>query len=529
VHSDNNKIYNVSSLGFEEGVVLRSAVHNEFSRNVVADNAIGVEIDADSQANTFSLNAFDNQVDVQSNSSDITWSGHPLTYLYKGNSFSGTLGNYWKSYHGIDITGNGVGNVPYVVAKNSAPVLSNQSALIPLTDRAPLVSLPASYTVLNAEELPAAPLETPQNSNAGIPAGPEGGGQNFIPVPAGSQNPALTPPEPIQGIFFQFWWLILIVIVVSIAAGIRFERYRRGRKQERYEVPETAQKNATVVKKPGVLPPADTDGLHHYAARLPPALERKYPGAIYVAEGGASRVFRVHDAVENRDIAVKVPIRFDEVTGTQFTKELHVWQGLHHKNIVAVYAANIFPVPYIELEYVESSLAATPLPLDPERAVAIISGVAEGLRYAHSQGIIHRDIKPGNILITPDGTPKITDWGLAKTEGTRQSGIIGFSLEYAAPEQLAPNIYGEPGPWTDIFQLGVLFYEILTGRVPFRGDGVGEVTHAILHNDPPPMGLTGSNADRIERVVLKCLQKNPRDRYRSVAEILEDLKNILKP
>ena len=75
--------------------------------------------------------------------------------------------------------------------------------------------------------------------------------------------------------------------------------------------------------------------------------------------------------------------------------------------------------------------------------------------------------KPGNILIAPDGTPKITDWGLSKAEGTKQSGLIGFSLEYAAPEQLAPNLYGEPGPWTDIYQMGVLFYEMLSGHVPF--------------------------------------------------------------
>ena len=106
-------------------------------------------------------------------------------------------------------------------------------------------------------------------------------------------------------------------------------------------------------------------------------------------------------------------------------------------------------------------------PLDETKAAGILLGIAEGLRYAHEQGIVHRDIKPGNILLSQDGTPKITDWGLSKAQGTKQSGIIGFSLEYAAPEQLAPTLYGEPGPWTDIYQLGVLFYEMLTGHVPF--------------------------------------------------------------
>jgi serine/threonine protein kinase len=247
---------------------------------------------------------------------------------------------------------------------------------------------------------------------------------------------------------------------------------------------------------------------------------------MYLAEGGASRVFRAFDTGEGRNIAVKVPIRFDEVTGTQFTKELQVWQGLHHKNIVEIYAANIFPVPYIEMEYVESSLASMKFPLETDRAVEIIRGVAEGLRFAHEQGIVHRDIKPGNILIAPDGTPKISDWGLAKAEGTKQSGIIGFSLEYASPEQLAPNLYGEPGPWTDIYQLGVLFYEMLTGQVPFTGGGMGEVTHAILHDDPPLPQVSGPHADEIQAIIIRCMKKSPKDRYRSVAEILADLRKI---
>jgi eukaryotic-like serine/threonine-protein kinase len=223
---------------------------------------------------------------------------------------------------------------------------------------------------------------------------------------------------------------------------------------------------------------------------------------------------------------VKIPIRFDEVTGTQFTKELHVWEGLHHENIVEIYAANIFPVPYIEMEYVKSTLAAMQFPLEKKQAVEIVKGIAEGLRYAHEQGIVHRDIKPGNIMITPEGVPKISDWGLSKAEGTKQSGLIGFSLEYAAPEQLAPNLYGEPGPWTDIYQMGVLFYEMLAGNVPFRGGGMGEVTQAILHEEPLPLVLEGQDAVLIRDIIKKCMAKNPQDRYGSVSLVLDDLKKV---
>ncbi len=223
---------------------------------------------------------------------------------------------------------------------------------------------------------------------------------------------------------------------------------------------------------------------------------------------------------------MKVPIRFDEVTGSQFTKELTIWEGLHHKNIVELYGANIFPRPYIEMEYVASSLAEMHFPIDEKKAAGIITGIAEGLRYAHEQGIVHRDIKPGNILLTPEGMPKITDWGLSKAQGTKQSGLIGFSLEYAAPEQLAPNLYGEPGPWTDIYQMGVLFYEMLAGHVPFAGDGMGEVTHAILHDEPVPALSGGRNADAINAIIAKCLRKRPQDRYTSVAELLKDLERL---
>jgi len=248
-----------------------------------------------------------------------------------------------------------------------------------------------------------------------------------------------------------------------------------------------------------------------------------------MGEGGVGRVFKAWDVNENRPVAVKIPFRFDEITGSQFTKELHIWQGLHHKNIVEMYAANVFPMPYIEMEYVESSLALMKFPLDSERAIRIISGVAEGLRYAHEQGIVHRDIKPENILITAEDIPKITDWGLAKAlTDTKQTGLISFSLNYAAPEQLAPNTYGEAGKWTDIYQLGVLFYEMVTGRLPFTGAGMGEITQAILHNTPLPPEPAGRNAKAITAIIERCLQKKPQDRYTSVAAILTDLQH-LKP
>jgi len=545
VQSDNNQISNVTITGFEQGIRLKSAVNNEFISNSIVNNTAGITLDQESQVNAFYLNYLDNPLDVESQSGDTTWSSRPSKYQYEGNTYTGSLGNYWKKYTG-SATGTGIGSIPYPIQQNASSLLDLKDSKSAMIDRAPLISLPDRYTLFGREEQQpgTVPGSAPNSGHGSLPGSmPTVPGS--VPTIPGSVTGETIPkessafpgsgpgntnigPPPFPGILVQYWWIVPIALIISAAGGIWYERIRKRKESAGHPDPDTKTGgNTTIVKK--TLPDTrgeDTGGFHHYAARLPPGLEKRYPGAEYVAEGGACRIFRAWDPVEGRDVAVKVPIRFDEVTGTQFTKELHVWQSLHHKNIVEIYAANIFPVPYIEMEFVESSLASIKFPLEKEKAVAIVRGVAEGLLYAHEQGIAHRDIKPGNILIDPDGTAKITDWGLAKAEGTKQSGIIGFSLEYAAPEQLAPNIYGEPGIWTDIYQLGVLFFEMTTGQVPFMGGGMGEITHAIIHDNPPPVSLTGPGSAEIEAIILRCMKKHPKDRYQSVAEIIRDLEKI---
>jgi hypothetical protein len=420
------------------------------------------------------------------------------------------------------------------------------------TDLAPLVHLPGAYTLLVKNATTGAPRNStgigglaragqgiqsgqqqPQGQIPEVSQSPAGQDQfsgNLPSSPASMPGQATIPP--------QEWFLgpllvvILLAIIVSVVIGVWFERNRRKMPPPahvEYVQVNPASTNATVVKRPGQDPSASEEwkDQSYCTVHLPPSLEKKYPDAKFMGEGGVGRVFRAWDPVENRQVAVKIPVRFDEVTGSQFTKELHIWQGLHHPNIVEIYAANVFPMPYIEMEFIESSLATLKFPLDTDRAVRIIAGVAEGLRYAHERGIVHRDIKPENILITEDGVPKITDWGLAKAlTDTKQTGLISFSLNYAAPEQLAPNIYGEAGQWTDIYQLGVLFYEMVTGRLPFSGAGMGEITQAILHNTPLPPEPAGRNAEAIRKIIDRCLQKRPQDRYTSVADIIADLQRL---
>jgi eukaryotic-like serine/threonine-protein kinase len=541
--SDNNRVSGITAAGFSQGIELRNADDNILSGNTITNNSVGIIVDQASHTNTFSLNVIGNTVDVSTQSADNTWFSSRQDYQYRGKAWSGPLGNFWEKYTGQDTGGNGVIGTAYMF-QGSSPAGSQGMGIIQVTDRAPLVSLPSAYTLVrssppfNATTMgglvssPSALSVTPPSEVAeGSPGG--NGGQSpgtggFPSVPGTAGTP---PPVPFAWIIIQFWWVIAIIVVLSLATGIWFERSRRKTTPE--DSPRAlSPRHATIVARPGSAPPAGTGQPEHlyYTARLPPVLEKRYPGAEYIGEGGVGRVFRAWNPDENRCIAVKIPVRFDEVTGRQFTRELHVWQGLHHKNIVEIYAANVFPMPYIEMEYIAQSLADLKFPLPPEKTTAIVRGIAEGLRYAHERGIVHRDIKPENILIAEDGTPRITDWGLAKAmTDTKKTGLISFSLDYAAPEQLAPNIYGEAGEWTDIYQLGVLYYEMVTGRLPSGGTGMGEVTRAILHEVPRPPEAEGAGAGAISRIILRCLAKKPADRYRTVADIIAELDTIPAP
>ena len=547
VQSGNNRISDITITGFDLGIELKGATNNILSGNTISGNDIGVLMDRSSRSNTFLMNRFENiAADLSGQPAENQWYSSGQDYSFQGSSFSGPMGNSWKAYTGTDTDGNGVGDTPFTVTGSA----TGPSGIMEVLDRAPLTALPGSYTLL-VKNTSAVNTTLPSDASRPMDLG-AGRQQVQLQLPPGADSNVLqgqypgdisstvpgkitSPPGGIAmlpRILMDYWWAIGIVIILSLVGGVIFERSRR---RTHLPLPEKFNRtrpsaNTTLVQGSGATggrTAGEWQDQPHYGARLPPALEKRYPEAEYLGEGGVGRVFRAWDATMNRPVAVKIPIRFDEITGTQFTKELHIWQGLHHKNIVEIYAANVFPMPYIEMEFVGSSLANLRFPLSPDRAVRIMNGVMEGLRYAHERGIVHRDIKPENILLTDDESPKITDWGLAKAlSDTRQTGLISFSLNYAAPEQLAPNIYGDAGEWTDIYQAGVLFYEMVTGRLPFSGSGMGEVTQAILHNTPAPLDLSGPDNATIGEIIARCLQKQPKDRYASAAAVLDDLRRV---
>ncbi|AEK71929.1 Serine/threonine protein kinase [Thermococcus sp. 4557] len=271
------------------------------------------------------------------------------------------------------------------------------------------------------------------------------------------------------------------------------------------------------------LPREESEPLPSGPGGLEKLLSR-YVSVEPIGSGGFATVYRAVKP-DGSTVALKVPHSLSEGVGRQFLHEVAVWSGLRHRNIVRLYEANIVPVPYIEMEYCEGSLGGIKKPLSPERVAEIAFNVCEGLKYAHERGVIHRDIKPSNILLK-DGTPKISDWGLSKVLTESRTTTATFTPLYAAPEQISKR-FGRTDERTDVWQLGVLMYELATGKVPFDGEDFIEVAEKITMEDPVPPSELNPDARPLEPVIMRCLAKRKEERYQSVAELQRDLAEIL--
>ncbi len=263
---------------------------------------------------------------------------------------------------------------------------------------------------------------------------------------------------------------------------------------------------------------------------FPPELDHLYFDAVFLGKGGFARVFRAKRVSDGHTVAVKLPLYTDGNTGKSFLKEIQTWERLKHRYIVELYDMNILPIPYLETEFVEDgNLDGVKKPLSTEEAAEIISQITQGIEYAHSKGVLHLDIKPGNILVTRDFVPKLTDWGLARIRGeSRYSGDMAFSPLYAAPEQISPSKFGKCDERTDIYQIGVLFYELVTGKTPFHRDDIASVGMAILMEEIVPVSAFNPEAAKFEEIIMKCLARRKEERYQNATELLESLKHHLR-
>ena len=258
---------------------------------------------------------------------------------------------------------------------------------------------------------------------------------------------------------------------------------------------------------------------------LPPEIVEKYTASEFIGKGGFARVFKVQKP-DGSWVALKIPISLDEATGRSFIAELKNWTSLIHENIVRVNDYNIMPLPYFEMELCDGTLAELEKPVPPDHAAWLIFNACEGLKYAHARSIAHRDLKPQNIMLV-DGVPKVADWGLSKvmTESKTTTVAGGFTAYYAAPEQIGNKPKDQR---TDIWQIGVILYELVTGRLPFAGESMIEIGMAIATEAPEQPGAVHPGAEPLDEIIQKCLEKEPAQRYQSVIDLQRDLAAYLK-
>ncbi|HEX5217228.1 MAG TPA: serine/threonine-protein kinase [Vicinamibacterales bacterium] len=267
----------------------------------------------------------------------------------------------------------------------------------------------------------------------------------------------------------------------------------------------------------------------------PPKTIGRYDIIEMVGKGGMGVLYRGHDPKLERDVAVKmmhVDFTGDDTARERFQREARAVARLQHRNVVTIHElGDLDGTPYIVMEFLsgqdlEHILKSTTSTLPLVKKLDIAIQLCEGLGYAHDQGIVHRDIKPGNVRVLEDGTVKILDFGIAKfaMSSVTQSGTVMGTPSYMAPEQ----IMGQPVDGrADLFSTGVLLYELLAGKKPFVGDSPTSVVYQIMHGEAASIReIVPDLPDALAEVVSRALEKDPAQRYAKASELASDLQMV---
>ncbi|MCX6568475.1 MAG: serine/threonine-protein kinase, partial [Candidatus Aminicenantes bacterium] len=254
-----------------------------------------------------------------------------------------------------------------------------------------------------------------------------------------------------------------------------------------------------------------------------------------LGKGGMGRVFRVYDTKIKEEVALKLlrpEISSDARMIERFSNEIRLARKIIHKNVCRMHdlheekGAHFITMEYVAGEDLKSFIRRA-APLNIGKAVFIARQVAEGLAEAHKLGVIHRDLKPQNIMIDKDGNARIMDFGIARLVGAK--GITGGNVMIGTPDYMSPEQAEgkEADPRTDLYSLGIVLFEMLTGRLPFEGETPLSIAVKQKSEAPPdPRTLNPQIPEDLDRIILKCLEKPREKRYRSAEELLADLARV---
>ncbi|MDX6520939.1 MAG: eukaryotic-like serine/threonine-protein kinase [Gaiellales bacterium] len=273
-------------------------------------------------------------------------------------------------------------------------------------------------------------------------------------------------------------------------------------------------------------------GVDHIIGEL---FDGRYRLERRIGAGGMADVYLAQDETLNRRVAIKILAdRYTQDDGfvERFRREATAAAGLNHPNIVSIYdRGEAEGTYYIAMEYIEGPTLKEEItsraPLPEAEAIGYAQQALQALEFAHRRGVIHRDIKPHNMMVTPDGLLKVTDFGIARAanqvEMTEVGSIVG-TAQYLSPEQArGQNV----GPQSDIYSLGVVLYELLTGEVPFGGSSAVEIAMKQVNEQPvPPSSKNRLISPAVEQVVMRALAKDPALRFRSAREMGDELERV---
>ena len=253
-----------------------------------------------------------------------------------------------------------------------------------------------------------------------------------------------------------------------------------------------------------------------------------------LARSGMATIFKARDTFSGATVALKVPhlqLEADVVFSERFDREEKIGQKLDHPAIVRILKPRDKSRMYMAMEYVEGKSLRALMgkhPLPAGKALDVARQVCDGLAYLEAQSVVHRDITPENVLVGPDGKVKIIDFGIALSEGSRRMTWAGLSATLGTPDYMAPEqIRGRRGDArTDVYALGMMLYEMLTANLPYEAGNPRALLKVKTAEDPRPPSYHVPGFDpHLEAIIMKAIERDPRDRYGSAAELCADLRD----